>query len=180
MVIISDNQETTEFLKLRALAIQTPLTDDDIYRWVASCTVCVIDVLTKAPADTDVVIFGHFIHCEIHSLKLCLLSPSCWTRNFAPHRLLRCSHWHILSVLCSHARILAPFTSAKVSKTNLLLFLFLRKFAGEWGRNRVWWVQLMLKWQRVFFLVLQNSLRAARQRSENIGWRPTSAITWHD
>ena len=69
MVIISDNQETTEFLKLRALAIQTPLTDDDIYRWVASCTVCVVDVLTKAPADTDVVIFGHFIHCEIHSLN---------------------------------------------------------------------------------------------------------------
>lgn len=32
MVIISDDKETTAFLKLRASAIQTPLSDEDIYR----------------------------------------------------------------------------------------------------------------------------------------------------
>lgn len=32
MVIISQNEETTTFLRLRASALQTPLSDDDIHR----------------------------------------------------------------------------------------------------------------------------------------------------
>ena len=32
MVIISENKETTTFLRLRASALQTPLSDEDIYR----------------------------------------------------------------------------------------------------------------------------------------------------
>lgn len=32
MVIISENEETTTFLRLRASALQTPLTDGDIDR----------------------------------------------------------------------------------------------------------------------------------------------------